>query len=252
MTTNVTDVYGRIMAADSRWSFVRDTFVLYVDVRGYSKVQVSAEGYSFVFAGDGMLIDQWKQWICQPNRDLPPFERQTEAGEVLSLSVIAVEIGTEIVQLNYGQEIEEEGNLAFFAGSGAEYAYHCWQENSCAKTAIETAKERDVYSGGDVLACNLTDGTGIEPSEQRLADVHELSLQEGFVMYRKNESDPVSFSEAIAVTHAAEQDPNVRDLLKDIRSGAATACSPCRAMTSPPDKKAQDKARNALMAMFNL
>jgi len=74
MTTNVVDSAARIVATDSRWSWpveLRTTGIsharIYVDDAGFDKIEVG-DDYSFIFAGNAILMGMWKAWRRDPNR----------------------------------------------------------------------------------------------------------------------------------------------------------------------------------------
>ncbi len=70
MTTTVCDFINRVVASDSRWSTKLDDYgfynhIAFVDDTGFGKLSIRGN-HVLCLAGDGKLIEQWKQWWKTP------------------------------------------------------------------------------------------------------------------------------------------------------------------------------------------
>lgn len=219
MTTNVLDVNSGVLASDSRWSIETPSFLAFVDDTGFDKIAIYRH-LGFMFAGSSRLIQGWKDWIvASPSSGdvLPDVESE---GEAIALSITDLE--RRIVMFEHGQDIQHP--VARFAGTGARHAFMCWSANNCAKTAVESAKIMDCYSGGEVkfLHCvslqhNLSDCASFKT-------VGTKFLEKGMIMYKAHAAGVIPFKDAAA------NDPAVERLRQEIASGKAVASAPCDAM----------------------
>jgi hypothetical protein len=115
-------------------------WVAYVDDVYFYKIEPFKRTI-FVFAGNGLRIQGWKNWLRSQPQDLramPPVDG----------------ICVWIIDMNGGMVIFEKGggvsDHAYFAGTGAKYAQECWSRNQSAIQAVETAKKFDIFTGGEV------------------------------------------------------------------------------------------------------
>lgn len=145
MTTNVFDRGVGSLATDSRWSQRYGRWLTYVDDASFHKIEI-AQTAAFMFAGRGVLIQQWKDWIRSgaAQAQLPGFD---------GLCVCAVDIETREIKICEGLPIVQDGGA--FGGSGASYAYTCWATNRDAMRSVETAKALDPATGGETRYFDL-------------------------------------------------------------------------------------------------
>lgn len=220
MTTNVFDINARHMATDSRWSIDSSAFVLYIDDTGFDKI-CTAKGHAFMFAGNGKLIEQWKNWIAQSSSlPRPPIIQDNAV-----ISVCVANIETALVRFERGQEISLP--LARFAGSGARFAHDCWQVNNDAKLAVNSAKQKDWFSGGTVAFFDFGSGQHNLLNSISMKEV-KTQLLGGFVMYKF-----INSGQPIPALEAAERDPEVKALLDKVTEGKISVNAPCESMYTP-------------------
>ncbi|MNF77477.1 hypothetical protein D3C84_596250 [compost metagenome] len=159
MTTTVYDKTKKLLTSDSRWSYNEDFGVLYVDDIGFDKIEKAigqhAEGYVFLFAGNSGVIQLWKTFIRsspKPGAPIPTCH---------GIAILAVHAETGEVVLDYGPGIRLP-NAAQptirFAGTGSVHAAQCWHSNGCARKAVDSAKDLDPFSGGEVKFFELASG----------------------------------------------------------------------------------------------
>jgi len=159
MTTNAIDRQQLVIASDSRWSYIQNGYVIYVDDVDFDKIAWRASG-AMICAGNGMLIEAWKDWFLSPmpSNHAPATETVTPLGEPDSIMVTVFQAGTGDVLFSYGWYLPFD-DVAYFAGTGAEYAHRCFAENRCAETSVRSAGLSDPRTGGETKLLNLVDGT---------------------------------------------------------------------------------------------
>jgi hypothetical protein len=146
MTTNVYDIGAGYLTTDSRWSIKNGDWVAYVDDTGYDKL-VFDEQIAILFAGDLLKIDVWKQWFIEGRTGEYP-----DLHDGMSLIIVDMSDGSSQFTADYLlKSIEGDLLKALYAGTGAPHAKDCWQVNKCAKKAINSAIEADIFSGGLVV-----------------------------------------------------------------------------------------------------
>ncbi|MGH8493095.1 MAG: hypothetical protein ACRERR_08335 [Moraxellaceae bacterium] len=159
MTTNVFDRLQLLATSDSRWSYkINEREILYVDNTEFDKITVRNE-FCMVFAGNSLLIQDWKAWLHQPREKLslfnrPPYHIYIDGTDVVvSLCMIHVPTGNIWEDSDLGAlRVSDE---ARFSGTGAEPAKTCWTTNKCARTAVKSAVTVDHYSGGQIQYVDL-------------------------------------------------------------------------------------------------
>lgn len=219
MTTNVFDINARHMATDSRWSVDSAKFVIYVDDTGFDKI-CTAKGHAFMFAGNGKLIELWKDWIAKnPSSTPKPPLKQDDA----AVSMCIANIETALIRFEYRQDISLP--FARFTGSGAKFAHDCWQVNNDAQLAVDSAKKQDWFSGGTVTYFDFDSGQHNLLNSTTLKNV-QTQLLEGFVMYKNNYGQPIPAREA------TDNDSEVQSIFEKIAQGEMSANAPCEAMYS--------------------
>lgn len=226
MTTTVYDRLNRLVATDSRWSRTLDDLgyqghVAFVDDTGFGKMAVR-EDHVLTLAGNGLLIQHWKQWWATDLSDpRPPI--LLDGREAITLHIVKIstnEIIFDIGEMLAAHFTDDEGNRvinAVFAGTGAPFAGGVWQKSGCARTAIEAAKIGDIRTGGEVRYVDFNSGnTNLETSKHLISDVAEALLEKGMIMDTNNPlSQPVPITEN-EVAH-------IRQL---IANGDITPCAP--------------------------
>lgn len=184
MTTNAIDRIKKIVATDSRWSIEKGQYMLFVDDTGFDKL-ADRHTAAIVFAGDGQLIQLWKDWFSTPilnTAALPPVERADHVGEIHSVTLFMLEKPTCRITLASGWMLahEDEG---IFAGSGAEFAKICFAKNGCSKFAVKTASENDPATGGETKFIELdTNRHNLSKAECSLADAEKQLWERGYIM----------------------------------------------------------------------
>jgi len=236
MTTNVFD--GRVgsIATDSRWSVQRGRWLLYLDDTNFDKVEIF-KTTAFMFAGKGRLIEQWKLWIrSEPADDSgqPPVE---------GISINGIDMETSAIRYAEGKSITHESSI--FAGSGALHAVRCWAANRDARRSVETAKQFDPATGGEVKYVDFKTkqhnlGSNIfAPST--IDDIDRAVATRGSIMdigTLKTGAIPFKLSELAA------NNAEIKQIQADIAAGKLSAEAPCEAMYSEwtPEEKGKLKA----------
>lgn len=183
MTTNAYDKNLGVMATDSRWSINYRDYILYLDNTGYNKIEVIAD-YIYMFAGDGVKIQEWKNWLrSAPNPQTIPTDYK------------GINIG---VADRRTKDMDTYGNGSlnmddgFFAGSGTLYAFTCWYKNRDPKKSVETAKNHDDHSGGEVKFYEINSNASNLNYPQHEGDIISLGnaiMEKGkFIMNKRTTS----------------------------------------------------------------
>ena len=153
MTTNVLDRKCGRITSDSRWS-INDggsAYVYYVDDTGFDKIVERASAV-MICAGDAKLIDAWKNWFTDPN---PSYLAPQSQVIGLNGNVIAEVAVTIISKPHFGIEFsrgnyESFEDAAHFCGTGGLAAKDCYSINGCSLRCVDSAKELDLCTGGEV------------------------------------------------------------------------------------------------------
>ena len=242
MTTNVYDGALGIAGTDSRWSVERDYAIFYVDDTGFEKIFVRDDAV-FLFAGNSHVIQEWKNYLAGQRYSHVTTEPPLEGIALLIVNSVSKEI-----IYGYGQDITIPGNgmlpVASFAGSGGRCAASCWIRNRCAKRAIDTAKQLDLFSGGETKffeltsnACNLSEDVGLQ-------GLREAFKERGMVMFLAQQDKPMSIQDAQAI------DPRVAEFAQQVASGQAQLSAPCDAMYNIPSEEDKAELRKVLGTLF--
>lgn len=244
MTTNVLDIQNKMMTSDSRWSNTTSRAIFYIDNTDFDKMCVNGN-CAFMFAGDGNLIQEWKDWVFDTNRDVskfPDVEREYPNGKKFSISLCGIIISS-------GKICVERGLMEFenakFAGTGGVYALQCWTKNRCAKKAIETASSWDSLSGGRVAYANLEDGSHNTKNNCTVFDVSNDLRIRGFKMNKDTK-------EIISMRDVAANDPDVIELWGDSNASnlKAVVNAPCESMYIPWTEQEKLDLATGLKEMF--
>jgi hypothetical protein len=253
MTTNIFDSSGHLMATDSRWSIEYGDWLLYLDDTGYEKMLVR-NGKVLMFAGYGRVIQLWKDWI---NSDPPdPSGMPAHKG----MSVCMVDGATRTVDFDAEQDIVANG--VYCAGSGSRSAYSCWSANRDAHRAVETAKSKDIFSGGEVKFYNFKNGSNNLVNNYPTAGitikmVDQAILSRGSVMKTNTNSTSGAslpfpkVANAKAADDAANDDKSaVEEIREKIAAGELSANAPCDGMHNDWTEENKAKFQKALGNMF--
>lgn len=216
MTTNVVDQAAKVTASDSRWSsIVKDPLgahhaLIYVDDTDFDKIEYSAD-YSMVFAGSALIIEMWKMWFrnSRDHKKRPPV--------INDFALCMLDMKTAAVEFDHGQKIT--GSDHRFAGTGAYYAYTCWNQNKDAARSVKTAFASDFLSGGQVKTLDMqTHKHNLKQSTDHKT-INQSILQRGLVMFAKGKTVSVN-------DPSVQKDVFVQQRLNDIAKGHVSAEAP--------------------------
>lgn len=247
MTTNIFDKNSAVMATDSRWSIEWGSWLMYLDDTGYEKIERS-NGVALMFAGYGGKIQQYKDWI----RSKPTnFDNMPD---VKGMSVCMVNEATNMVMFRKHQDIE--ANEVFCAGSGARSAYTCWLMNKCSKTAVESAKQKDHYSGGDVKYINFSTKESnlvsyLPQVQLTIQMISENIIQRGIAM--KIHATPTGTPNLALqkVANGANDEADARaEMAALVAEGKLSATAPCDGMHNDWSEEDKEDFKAALAQMF--
>lgn len=233
MTTNVFDETQGFMATDSRWSIRYGRYVVYLDDTGFDKLIVS-HGHAFMFAGSGGRIQQWKTWIQSSPAD--DSEQPNEEG----ICVCIADIATKTMKRSVKQMLIPVGG--YFAGTGTDYAAPCWIANQNVMRSVETAKQADVCSGGEVKYYNFVDGSNnlnYPSGNITIQMVDAAILRRGLVM-----TTNTNMGQGLPFATAANDNPELAEIRGKIAAGELSAGAPSQGMYDQwsPEEKAGLKA----------
>lgn len=191
MTTTAYDRVNKVVACDSRWScdltpHGYEGFLLYIDNTGFGKL-LQNESFIIVLAGNGMLIEHWKNWF---KSDISKPSPDVETGEAF-LQVAIINKDRNELTFSSGEHLplSERCELkALFSGSGSKYAAHNWREKQCAKESISAAISADCYTGGEVRFIDFNHGglLNIEDTVNTIKEVNQTLLKRGLIMDTNN------------------------------------------------------------------
>lgn len=234
MTTNVICRVNGIVSSDSRWSYeVNPNLIVYVDDTGFDKIALRPL-HAMVFAGDGVLISQWKNWFKADRLrfDAMPDVHRLVGNALVSLSVSLVQRADGKVLFSSGWWLDHEED-ARFAGSGAQFAKDCYVVNSCSMKAIATAATQDPFTGGETKFVELSTGKhNLSVLQATLEDATQALNERGYVMDTTNN----------VVTPIKDVNLSASEALRAIASGAASLSAP----TGLPTKCWSESDRHAL------
>lgn len=184
MTTNAIDLRKRIISSDSRWSIEHGEKLYFIDDTGFDKIADRHQG-SIICAGDGILIEQWRNWFTTPILNMaarPPYDRKDPDGKDRAIVVSLVFKGESRRMLSQGWYLLH-GQDAKFCGSGAEYALECYSKNRCGRTSIGSAARQDPCTGGETKYVELdTFKHNLSAVTATLADALHMLQTKGNVM----------------------------------------------------------------------
>lgn len=194
---------------------------MYVDDARFEKIERHSKA-AFMFAGDGGRIQDWKDWI----RSNPTDDSCMPECELMSVCI--VDLSTKKVLFDERQIIINENG--YFAGSGSMFAFQCWTVNRDAKQAVETAKQYDYATGGDVKFIDLVvnaHNLNFPLADVRINDVNRAIVERGMVMeIAVNDTKKTPFKLAAV----AANDDELQGLREKIANGELSPSAPCQGM----------------------
>lgn len=239
MTTNIVDLESGLLTSDSRWS-IQPTglnFLIFIDDTNFDKIAIGHhQNLAFIFAGNGMLIELWKNAVSTgtPAIGTLPFSLN---GQSIAIGIIKLGDAPEMI---FSKNHDIAKGPASFAGSGSRHACECWLVNKCAKKAVGSASKLDFYTGGEIKYLELSTRNNNLSNTASMSDVHSHLLQRGTVMYT---SKP---NESMAIEQAAANDPNVKAVVDQMASGELTANAPCDGMYNDWHEREQQELHDIL------
>lgn len=240
MTTNVCDVSVGMLTSDSRWSRETGEWIIYVDDTGYDKIVFDAK-LAFLFAGDMVNIDAWKQWVVNGRTGPMPLSY------LQRMSVIQVDINTGKVIFQSHQFLNSSFGVsvkALYAGTGAPSAKKCWDTNKCAATAVESAKLDDMLSGGTVVYLNRkTKGTNVTNGKSA-SDVIQQAKEKGMIMHKTSGQAPVP----VKVAANDVSNPAAQAVANLVLSGGVSFSAPFPEIDAPWSEEKVKEFEAALRA----
>lgn len=239
MTTNAFDESRGLMATDSRWSIQHGKYVIYLDDTGFEKIEIS-NGHAFMFAGNGARIQEWKDWMrSDPAGD---SNQPSESG----ICLCVVDMSTQKVKSSFKQTVVPGGG--YFAGTGSLFAVPCWLKNNCAKRSVETAKESDIYSGGEVKFYDFVSGDNnlnYPSGNITIKMVSDAISRRGLVMTSNViANQPMSFAEA------ANDNQDLAEIRAKIASGELSANAPSEGMYAEWTAEEKSRLKSTLADVF--
>ncbi|WP_348696451.1 hypothetical protein [Duganella fentianensis] len=225
MTTNVFDVTTGQLTSDGRWSIEKMDWLVFVDDTGYDKI-IFDDDLAFAFAGNVTKINFWKEWVAGGRVDPVPMDKLDQMQLIIVNMVTgALEFASDYILFSHAGNALE----ALYGGSGGPSAKDCWNSNRCAITAIESAKSKDVFSGGQTKFLlsktkqnNLSNNVGV-------TEINEQCKQRGLMMNLKNPLNTVLVKEAAN----DGSNPIVQSIANDVMQGKAEMSAPFPGMHLP-------------------
>lgn len=222
-------------------------YLVYVDDVNYHKILPRGDHVA-MFAGDGLRIDAWKQWLSAPKVDHSNFPATDGVAVCLvkcSNTTLVFQSGVDIVTDN-----------AHFAGSGSRYAVECWRENGCAKTAVRTAASLDPCTGGEVkFFDSRTGGNNLRPPiPQKQATFAELisalNLKGNIMDLAARTTLPLKLQELSKIAAGVDAPRELAALVAAVEAGSLVPSAPCDAMYSTWTQEKIDEGKRAFLAAF--
>lgn len=241
MTTNVFDGNNGLIATDSRWSVLWGRWLVFVDDSRFEKIE-RHENYSFMFAGKGGVIQQWKSWIRSEPEDMAKMPGCD------GISVCIVDSSTCSVVFSERQDIVKEG--AYFSGTGSRYAFLCWEKNRDALKSVESAKCVDVFTGGEVKYLNMKDGSHnlhAVTNDVTIDMVRSAIETRGMVM---EIASTIKNNTPFKLSDLAANDVDMQELKANIANGSLSPEAPCDGMHSEWTSDQKDRLKSALATVF--
>jgi hypothetical protein len=244
MTTNVFDGQRGVIATDSRWSMPWGSHrIIYVDDSQYDKIELFSS-VAFVFAGKGVRIQAWKDWIRSGGG-------QSTKPTVAEMSICIVETSNKSVLFKQGEDISKDG--ALFAGTGARPAFQCWQTNGDAKRSVESAKLVDHFTGGEVKFFDCTSrqhNLFFPVTKADIGSVCRAIEERGIVMDISSTAPASIVRPPFKLSDLAANDAMRKEVSEKIASGELTPEAPCDAMHNEWTEDQKARLDSALASIF--
>jgi len=188
VTTNFIDHEARKVASDSRWSFVRDGKIHYVDDTSFDKIVIT-DSVVMICAGNAALIDAWKKWVLQPefwDVNPPQTDVKDDKGNVVDSITVAIVTRPEC-QLYYCRGVYWFVDGTFmFTGTGGGHAMACFHSNRDLNRCMESARS-DNFTGGTIRIVDVSTGESNLASPQlELENVLTTYSERGCIMDPSN------------------------------------------------------------------
>lgn len=183
MTTNVIDLSAKVVASDSRWSWLDGNNLHFVDDTAFDKIAV-CEDVVMICAGDAGLIGDWRDWVQKPKfYDLPIPNTEIDRNGTMSPIYVALITRPE-GELIYCKGIYWLVDGTFmFTGTGGDHARVCFGSNKDIEQCIVTASEKDHHTGGQVRKVDVVTGKGnLANPAKGVQDIHDSYVQRGQIM----------------------------------------------------------------------
>lgn len=238
MTTSIYDVHNKAIACDTRWSAkwtqtaedsTEVTVIIYTDHSPFHKMAMK-EKTAIIFAGDGVLISEWKSWW---NND-SGFDL-SKAGDIALRSngkvvLTIIDMANNQHIFDFGQKfalIEESTHepLCIFMGSGATYAAPVWQNTQCYEQSIINAANFDYFTSPIVKKVDFDSGeSNIDTDSDVYSDIITSIEKDGkmLVLNAENQVEKVLDFNASEVAN---------DAIGALKSGKIVASSPVPGIT---------------------
>jgi hypothetical protein len=243
MTTNVFDGNAGLIATDSRWSISWSKWVVYVDDVRFEKIERYLTS-AFMFAGQGLKIQEWKNWIRSAPQD------DTSMPTCDGLSVCIVDTARNVVTFSERQDIVKDG--AYFAGSGSRFAYVCWDRNRNAQKSVETAKTVDIFTGGEVKFLDAKSGQHnlYHGTVNVTIDMVGKAIETRGMVMEIAAGTPQS-GIPFKLSELAANDKEMKELQAKIANGELHPEAPCDGMYSEWSDDQTKRLKTALAGVFS-
>jgi hypothetical protein len=171
----------------------------------------------------------------------------------MAVCVVKDDLGISTFKMN--DDIDADNVI--YAGTGSRAAFACWSNNKCSIKAIESAKAKDFYSGGEVKFINFsTNETNLNNSmptaQLTIEQISRSILQRGFAMKIQAipTGTPVLPFVAGTTKSPADNRPPIEEMEKLVSNGQLSATAPCDGMYNKWSEKNQHEFKSALSDMF--
>lgn len=218
-------------------------WVVYVDDTRFEKVELYKD-VAFMFAGLGLRIQEWKDWI----RSKPMNAANMPACN--GMAVCMVDTTSNRVLFSERQDIVKDG--AYFAGTGSRYAYLCWDKNRNAQKSVATAKEVDIFTGGEVKYFNGASGDHNlhHVTVDVTIDMVVKAIQtRGMVMEIANGTTAVR--PPFKLSDIAAKDVELQELQSKVANGSLSVEAPCDGMYSEWSSDEKTRFTEVLSKVFS-
>ena len=136
---------------------------------------------------------------------------------------------------------------SYFAGSGKTHAVHCFVSNKDARRAVETAKQMDHCSGGEVKFFDFEskDHNLYPQNEININQVDSMIAERGQVM-TLNTNSTIPFP----LKAVSANDSEIAAIKEEIRAGKLSADAPCDGMHQKWSDQEKAELKSAFSRVF--